>query len=308
MIYLLNKVIISELTLFKFKIEKKAIHIYERILLIKMELKNKIYREWKFWYKLICGIVLILTIIFAGWLNGILDMDYIINATKIKDKVAQKGANFSSAFLTGEALDTAINNYKKDWGDYSLNFFAFFTVQSNLAIAIWFLYAAIAHKKEGKTKLLGNTTVLLLATYIGITAIVYNTMILPFSDVKDAVRWFFNIITHMLMPVLYIIYVIFFFHREEKLVDTKLFVKKQLPLFYIYPAVWSVITVIRGIFRHKASKLFQFPYFFIDFYHDHYGIKGAIWFVIGAIALVSLTTALPLLLRTFINLNEKRIN
>lgn len=273
-----------------------------------MKLKNQIYREWKFWYKLICGIILLLTIIFAGWLNGILDMDYIINLDKIRDKVSKKGPNFSSAFLTGEELEIAVGNYQKDWGDYSLNFFAFFTVQSNLAIGLWFIYAAIAHKKEGKTKLLGNTTVLILATYIGITAIVYNTMILPehIKEIKDPVRWFFNAITHMIMPVLYIIYVILFFNREEKLVDTKFFFKKQLPLFYIYPAVWSVFIIIRGVFRHKASKLFQFPYFFIDFFHKHYGIDGYIWIIIGLIAVVCLTTALPLLVRTFINLNEKR--
>lgn len=175
--------------------------------------------------------------------------------------------------------------FVQDKGDYTLNFFSYFTVQTNIFVALWFVLSAIFHNQEGKktSKWFGPYMALGVTTFITITGLIYNTMLLPTqTDQTGFYFWFTSCVEHMVTPIVMIVYFLAFMNKEKGSVfETKVFLKQELVIFYLYPIVWLVVMLIRGEFRHQAGKAFAYQYFFINVHEKSYGLPGWSWLIIA---------------------------
>ncbi|MGU3409927.1 Pr6Pr family membrane protein [Microbacterium sp. M1A1_1b] len=117
------------------------------------------------------------------------------------------------------------------------NFFGYFTIQSNVFIAVAFALTLIgaARRKRGSTGLSvfrGAATV-----YIATTGIVYNTLLVN-ADVSASVPWS-NDVLHRVLPVYAVLDWLLFSDRARLLL-------RHVWWFLIYPAVWLIVILIRG--------------------------------------------------------------
>lgn len=132
------------------------------------------------------------------------------------------------------------------------NNLAYFTVLSNIITDLYLLALGLSiigvkfAKKFGFNKYYGGATTM----FIGITGIVYCTIMFPFLD-KSTTSWvyefpalamldFLGYWHHMVLPVIMIVVWMLPFSNEK--LDKKKFAKISL----FFPVVYSVFTVIRG--------------------------------------------------------------
>jgi hypothetical protein len=117
------------------------------------------------------------------------------------------------------------------------NFFGYFTIQSNIIIAVAFAAALVIaargrRKSSGLDALRGAATV-----YIATTGIVYNTL-LTNASVSNTVFWS-NDILHKWIPLYAVLDWLFFSDRGRIAMRTVWW-------WLIYPAVWLAVVLIRG--------------------------------------------------------------
>ncbi len=228
-------------------------------------------KDWKFWYKFIFGIFIFIAI----FLN-------IINIFYQYPKIPM-----------GDSIS-------KDIGDAILNNFMYFTIESNLFVLIWLLYAAFNPNKEGKNKnILSPYISIFICIYITITGLVYNSLLLPKSQPTNIMGWISTLIEHMLTPILFIIYFIFFYNiYESEIVSYKKFSKEHLYKMYIYPIFWIIIVELRAFFRlHSgvpSKEKSAFLYFFLNFTNEKnsFGIENWIFLILIVFVLLILGTLL----------------
>lgn len=131
-----------------------------------------------------------------------------------------------------------------------VRFFSFFTIQSNILVAVCFTFLWLKPKSKwglffSKPK---NTTAITL--YITIVGLVYNA-ILRFLWAPTGSQKVVDELLHLVIPILVLLYWILF-------VPKKTLEFKNIFPWLIFPAVYLVYTLIRGAF-------FSFyPYPFID--------------------------------------------
>jgi len=117
------------------------------------------------------------------------------------------------------------------------NFFGYFTIQSNIIIAVAFAVTLVAAARRKRSELgislfRGAGTV-----YIATTGIVYNTL-LTNVDVSSSVSWS-NDVLHKVLPVYAVLDWLLFSDRARLLF-------RHVWWFLLYPAVWVVVVLVRG--------------------------------------------------------------
>ncbi|MCU1527110.1 MAG: hypothetical protein JWP75_873 [Frondihabitans sp.] len=127
-----------------------------------------------------------------------------------------------------------------DSGVYSFwNFFGYFTIQSNLLIAVAFVIVAAFGVRGVPTPEWLLVSHAATVTYLATTGLVYNTL-LRGSDVDNSftVQWS-NDILHVWIPLFAVLEWILLGDRDR-------LSWKRLWFFLIYPVVWLVVILIRG--------------------------------------------------------------
>lgn len=247
-------------------------------------------KDWKFYFKLLFGL----------YITAVLLYDYLSPLFNgITVPISQQ-------------TDPATSNWRwfiNDYGDYSFNFLSFFTTQSNILVALWMIFGAVFWQKEGKntSRILNVYTSLAITTYISITGVVYNAILLPVNVPTGANQWFIEMSLHTLSPILMLVYFLFFMKKEnELLLKTKEFIKTKIWFFFIYPIIWITVMMIRGEFRHHAHKAWPYQYFFMDVHQSFHGIPGYVIFIIAFIAIFTLIGLVAILWNyVIIKLNKK---
>ncbi|MBE4704087.1 Pr6Pr family membrane protein [Spiroplasma platyhelix] len=231
-----------------------------------MQVFKSYLTDWKFYFKLIFSLFFIATLLY-NWLNP------LINGITVSDAEKEIAPNWEW--------------FIQDKGDYTLNFFSYFTIQTNIFVALWFLLSAIFHSQEGKktSKWFGPYMALGVTTFITITGLIYNTMLLPTQiNITGFSFWFTSVVEHMIVPIVMIVYFLAFMNKEKgSVLETKKFLKEKLVIFYVYPIVWLVTMLIRGEFRYNAGKAFAYQYFFINIHTKSYGLAGWAWLIIALV-------------------------
>jgi hypothetical protein len=118
------------------------------------------------------------------------------------------------------------------------NFFGYFTIQSNVIVAVVFFIAVVvaARRKQGKRLQFarGAATV-----YIAITGLVFNTLLVQASLAGSFDLQWASDIMHKIIPVYAVLDWLLFSDRA------KLGMRAVLG-FLVYPLVWLVVVLIRG--------------------------------------------------------------
>ena len=151
-----------------------------------------------------------------------------------------------------------------------VNFFSFFTIDSNLLGATMLIVAAARWSSERSllVDLLRGAAVV----YLSVTFIVF-ALLLANSDVDLALPWV-DFVLHKLMPVVVVV---------DWLIDPpvqRLSVRQAL-LWLSFPAVWIVYTLIRGPLAG------WYPYPFLDPANGGYGTVAL--YVAGILVLMTVT-------------------
>lgn len=153
-----------------------------------------------------------------------------------------------------------------------VNFFSYFTIQSNLFAAVVLLMSAYVlwkHKKDPQLESLRGAATL----YMVVTGIIYN-LLLRGDSLGTLLPWV-NDVLHRLVPVV-MLFDWLYYPTPRK------FSFKEALLWLIYPLVYAAYTLIHGPFAH-----YWYPYPFIDVAQHGYA-RVALNCVVIAISMVVL--------------------
>ncbi|ALD66458.1 Pr6Pr family membrane protein [Spiroplasma cantharicola] len=264
-----------------------------------MFITKKNLKDWKLWYKLSISL-LIIGFLLQGFIRGMINIGDSVY--KIDGEEFKKWAIYIKD----------INNNKPgefvgyDYQGYIINYFSFFTIQSNILVAIWFLVSFFNHNREGQVKFLSRTITLCVVTYITITGLIFNGMLLPQvllteNDlVLTPIWWIDQMVLHTVVPIATIAYYLFLMKQELNF-SFKEFIKKDFLVMCIYPIIYLIFSLIRGelIYRSVgsnallASKKGAYPYFFLEIHNNQVsGLSGIVWMFIAIIAIISIIIGL----------------
>lgn len=126
-----------------------------------------------------------------------------------------------------------------------VNFFSFFTILSNLLVAVIFTWWAMA--PPGPPATLQAAT----ATYISVVAIGYSLLLRSVWD-PDGLQKIADVMLHDIMPLLYAIFWIAFCRQIRSLPWRHAFLWLSVPLVYL------VYTMVRG------RRMGWYPYHFLN--------------------------------------------
>jgi hypothetical protein len=160
------------------------------------------------------------------------------------------------ALLALAALIAQLTNGLENKDFSVINYFSYFTIESNLfAVVIFAMSAqALALKRRDPEldSLRGAATL-----YMLITGVVYNLFLVGI-EVHTPLPWV-NLVLHYIFPVVVLL---------DWLIDrpTRKFAPRQALLWLIFPLVYAIYTLVRGHFAH------WYPYPFIDVMKHGYSI------------------------------------
>jgi len=166
-------------------------------------------------------------------------------------------------------------------GANAFNLFSYFTIQSNILIALFALFLIVANilKDTGKADITNKIPfliVLIMILNIVLTGVVYLTMLLP-EDIKNGAfimgaSQVSNIMLHGAVPLLSLIYFLVFTEKKKvKLVNTYVFI--------LYPIVYWGFTLLRSLSGIKFMGDSLFPYFFLDPEFNNQGFGKVLMYV-----------------------------
>lgn len=153
-----------------------------------------------------------------------------------------------------------------DYGERVSYYYAFFTTQSNYLVALYFafyLYTLYFNKSSPSFVIRLAVTV-----YISITMLVFWTGI--FTQTQNfnqytIYSWIKTTILHLIMPIIMISSFILTSGKEQ--IVTKKWHHNHLWLLAVYPAIYSIVILVRGYLRYLDHKPIGtwYPYFFFNF-------------------------------------------
>lgn len=117
------------------------------------------------------------------------------------------------------------------------NFFGYFTIQSNLIVAVALAVTLVAAARRKRADLAVSVLRGAATVYIATTGIVYNTL-LTGANVSASVPWS-NDIVHKIIPVYAVLDWLLFSDHARLLL-------RHVWWFLLYPAVWTTVVLLRG--------------------------------------------------------------
>jgi|GEM_PF-3729505 len=159
--------------------------------------------------------------------------------------------------------------------------FSYFTIQSNILVALLALFLIISDiiyyvkKKEISSKVPFSITLIIIIN-IFLTGLIYLAVLLPIN-LRDGTMimgsaMFANLILHGLIPILSVLLFIFFIKKKE--MKYKFFL-----VFLIYPIVYWVFTLLRSLTGIKFMTDSLYPYPFLDPLYHNQGFGMVLLFV-----------------------------
>jgi hypothetical protein len=130
----------------------------------------------------------------------------------------------------------------------AVNFFSFFTVESNiLTIAVFLIGAVLLIRATGTDPLWFGVGRAAVTAYMATTGIVYNTLLRGVEVSEGATLGWSNEIVHVVGPVLIVLDWLFAPGRRR-------LEWKSIGIVVIFPVVWAVYTMIRGPFVDDPTQ------------------------------------------------------
>ena len=149
------------------------------------------------------------------------------------------------------------------------NFYSYFTIQSNILTATYFVWAAVFSWRRHPSQLQQRDSIRsMLILYMGITTSVYWLVLHRFIKIEDFAAREANMALHWLAFTALLV---------DSLWDrpsTRL-AQKTVWLWLVYPIIYSLYTLVRGLLYG------WYPYPFIDVNRLGYPLVGLITVVMG---------------------------
>lgn len=157
---------------------------------------------------------------------------------------------------------------------YNLNvLISFWSVQTNVLAGLWFLYAILYHNREKDNRFTNTNSQIYITIYITVTFLIFWGIIV--TNVFENAMYDFNTrtwsdliitsITHLITPLLTIIYLIFSLGREK--FSYKNYAYKKSVIMLIYPIIYLIFVIIRAeMVKRDEIDFMVSPYPFVDFY------------------------------------------
>lgn len=174
-----------------------------------------------------------------------------------------------------------------------LNFFSFFTIESNVLAMV--VLAVLVAAQLGRPRIGRRFDVLLLCatTYMVVTGIVYNTLLRGIELPQGATLGWSNEVLHLIAPLWMLIdWLVSPRQRDVRFSD--------LGIVAIYPVVWLAYTLLRGpvTLDQATGRDSWYPYPFLDPANHANGYGGvAVMSVIIAAAVLATAAALVAIAR-----------
>ncbi len=135
-------------------------------------------------------------------------------------------------------------------GETTIRFFSFFTILTNLLVAVYFTLAVIKQKKGGLSVLNKPGILTAVTVYITIVGLVYQIVLRHIWE-PTGIQMIVDELLHSIIPAL----VVFFWFLYE---DKSMIKYRQIPQWLIYPLLYLIYILIRGSFSDF------YPYPFVD--------------------------------------------
>ena len=132
----------------------------------------------------------------------------------------------------------------------TIRFFSFFTILTNLLVAIYFTLSFFKKNNRLRSIIHRAGTLTAVTVYISIVGVVYQVVLRPIWEPKG-IQMIVDELLHSIIPILVIIY---WYLYEDKISVTF----RQIPKWLIYPLVYLGYILIRGAFSDF------YPYPFVD--------------------------------------------
>jgi hypothetical protein len=147
-------------------------------------------------------------------------------------------------------FDLMIENSVASVLETTIRFFSFFTILTNLLVAVYFTLSLIRQKNGSLWVVNKPGTLTAVTVYISIVGLIYQ-LILRHTWEPKGMQMIVDELLHTVIPVL----VIVFWYLYE---DKSALAYRQIPKWLIYPIVYLVYILIRGSFSNF------YPYPFVD--------------------------------------------
>jgi energy-converting hydrogenase Eha subunit B len=157
-----------------------------------------------------------------------------------------------------------------------VNFFSYFTIESNIVAAVTLLIGAFVLIRGDRDPGWYGGVRAAAVTYMVITGLVYNLLLrgIPVTGASEGAAWT-NEVLHVAVPI-YLV-VDWFFAPGRRRLEWR-----QLWYILIFPIVWSAYTLIRGPFVVDQVKEVQgwYPYPFLNPDTSANGYASVVFYVI----------------------------
>ena len=127
-------------------------------------------------------------------------------------------------------------------------YLGYFTVWANVLIALAFTAPLLNPDKKLADFFMRPAVRAALATYIVMVSVVYHMLIVPYWN-PQGFTWLTATGLNTVMPILYIIDWLFFAEKRP-------IFYKHLPYWLIFPTVYGVTSIIRGLF----TNVYPYPF------------------------------------------------
>jgi len=151
------------------------------------------------------------------------------------------------------------------------NMFGYFTIQSNIILAVIYAIAAVVALRGGAASPALNIARASVTTYIIIVGVVYATLLAPLGAAGGVPVAWANTALHIITPV-YALADWILFSDRAKIAFTRLWI------VLLYPVVWVVVVLVRGATDGWV------PYPFLDPETGY----ASVFFYVGLIVVVML--------------------
>jgi len=151
-------------------------------------------------------------------------------------------------------------------------FFGYFTVWTNILIAFAFTAPLLSPDRKLFNFFMRPGVRTALASYILMVSVVYHMLIVPYWD-PQGFTWLTATGLNTVMPILYIVDWLFFAEKRP-------IFYKHLPYWLIYPAVYGVTSIIRGL----LTTVYPYPFLNVT----ELGIGNVLLNMLGLVAVFAL--------------------
>ena len=158
----------------------------------------------------------------------------------------------------------------------------FYTFQTNVFVGLWYLFSGLLPGKEKPSFLITDSFKGAITTYITITGLVYNLVLIPVEIAYVGYIPFVSVVTHMIVPVMMV--TDFIITPPVKKPQWK-----KLPLWLTYPIVYAAITLLNGAINDfypypfidpgQVNTTAQLVFNYIALFLIHLGLAGLYFFI-----------------------------